>query len=287
MLPALRRSVIILALGMAVTASPAAANTICDLTSTGSSCSITGGTGSTGLFFTGEQHPTGTGVIDPFLRLQQNGTEQGYNTSDRSYPGGNKMQPIIQDKTDKNFTRNLALGEIGTELINGVLYAAFFLDVNEQATTNGDKNLITLDQLEIFTSANKDLNFYSNSGANNASGGLTGATKVFDLDTASSDNWVQLDYSLSGQGSGSSDMVFFLPYSYLAGANYVYLFSEFGDISGNNPHKYESGAGFEEWYSNGALSTQTQTSVPEPATLVLFGSGLVALARRRRLASRG
>jgi len=51
----------------AVPASRASANVICDLTSAGSSCSITGGTGSTGLFFTDEQHPTGSGVIDSFL----------------------------------------------------------------------------------------------------------------------------------------------------------------------------------------------------------------------------
>ena len=283
--PAIRRITLLLVALALLPASRAVAAPVCDLTTAGSSCSITGGTGSTGLFFTDEQHPTGTGYIDSFLRVQQNGYEQGYNTSDRSYntPGG--MQPIIQDKTDPNFTRDLPLSAIGTKTINGTLYAEFFLDVNEPAATNGNKNLITLDQLEIFTSASAGLNSYSNSGNNDASGALAGATKVYDMDTATTDNYVQIDYTLSGQGSGSSDMVFYLPYSLLQGSNYVYLFSEFGNIDGSNK-KYASNGGFEEWFTKSQQNT-TQTSVPEPTSLVLLGTGLLAAARWRRKASRG
>src|SRR5262245_24901908 len=40
--------------------------------------------GSGALFQVVQPHPTGTGVIDSFLRVQMNGTEQGFNTDYRS-----------------------------------------------------------------------------------------------------------------------------------------------------------------------------------------------------------
>src|SRR5690349_20727077 len=103
------------------------------------SCSITGL--NTGYFYTDEQHPTGTGFIDSFLRIQQNTWEQGYNTSTR---------PLEEDnhaKTDPNFTRDLMLTEVGTKDLfgTGTLYREFFLDINEPAATGGNKNYITLD----------------------------------------------------------------------------------------------------------------------------------------------
>jgi len=254
---------------------------------TGGSAIINGG-----LFYTDEQHPTGTGFIDSFLRIQQNGWEQGYNTSARP------VEDSVQVKVDPNFTRNLTLGEVGTKTIGGVLYREFFLDVNEPAA--GNKNWITLDQLEIYGSNMANLNQYCGGTANTGSGDLgaqasgvcgtanynNDATKLYDLDTGTN-NFVQIDYLLMGSGSGSSDLVFYLRDSLFTGYSYVYLFSQFGDLTlTKNNNLYESGAGFEEWFTKSStIPPPNITSMPEPTTLVLLGSGLALAWHRRRRAA--
>jgi len=190
-------------------------------------------------------------------------------------------------KVDPNFTRDLTLAEVGKKVINGVTYREFFLDVNEPAATNNNKNWITLDQLEIYQSNTASLNDYNDNGTPNSSTGSLGgggtSTKIFDLDAAG-DNYIQLDYLVKGNGSGSSDMVFYLKDSLFTNQNpnsYVYLFSQFGDLSmQNNNSKYESQAGFEEWFTKSSVPIPN-TAVPEPASLLLLGSGLAFVARRR------
>jgi hypothetical protein len=209
-----------------------------DLTTPGASGFLPTDPNGVGAFFQQvDPQSTGTGVIDPFVRLQATGTEQGYNTDYRPLE--------FDEKTDATFTHSLKLSAIPQEKIDGVWYRKFLLDVNE--TLPG--KLLSLDQLQISTApSTKTLHGYS---ADGTYGGQ--ATPRYDLDGAG-DTSVLLNYALN-HGSGSGDMFAYVPDSTFAGLNgnntYVYLYSRFGDTA-------PSDAGFEEWaVVNGTLRRQT------------------------------
>ena len=259
----------------------------CNLYTASSTCTYNGA-----IYDVAGPHPTGSGVIQSFLRIQQNGAEEGFNTSARPQP--NLMTcdgRTCDDKTDLTFTHNLLSTNVPVVTINGVKYREFLLDINEPAATGGAQNYLTLDSVEVYVSNTASLSDHTSTSP--GYGTITGATKVYDLDSMTSnspDNWINLDYNLVGGGSGYGDMVLFVPDSAaFANNQYVYLYSEFG--CGNEfksafscgSAKYPSQAGFEEWWVPGAnTSFGTPTAVPEPATLILAGTGLLFCARRYR-----
>jgi hypothetical protein len=204
------------------------------------------------VFERGSVRPAGTGVIQSVVRLQANGTVQGYNTSGR---------PVaFNEVTDPNFTRNLRLSDLQTRTINGATFYEFLLDVNEPAAGNG--RFISLDQVQIFTSADG-----SQTTANIGSLG----NSIFNLD-GGGDNWVRIDGNLSS-GSGQTDVRLFVPTGVFAGAattDFVYLFSQFGTHDGSE-------GGFEEW---AALVIPTPTAV-WAGGLCLAAIGTARLLHRR------
>jgi hypothetical protein len=178
------------------------------------------------LFKWTAQQPTGTGYIDPFVRIQKKGQEEGYNTSGRPFP--------FDEKEPLNYTHDVQMNQLSPVTINGVEYYQFLLDINEPGNT---KAYLSLDELQIYTSAE---------GSQRTKNVSSLGTLRYDLD-AGGDNWILLDASRNS-GSGSGDMYAFIPTSRFAGAkpsDYLYLYSHFGGVE---PSKSEdSEAGFEEW----------------------------------------
>lgn len=251
-------------LGAAVVAaglvtSQAVEATTVDLTGNNNSGTINGA-----LFYYTDQQPTGTGVIDPFLRLQDAPNEQGYNTS-----GGTPL-----DTKAGIYTHDITFADLSssTTTINGVLYYTVLLDVNE---ASGKKSIISLDQLQFYTS----------------SVGSQTTTDVSSLGTLrytfDPGDYVLLDYARNS-GSGTGDMYAYIPASYFAGTlqtDFVYLYSEFGYTAAADSN---SEAGFEEWSLIRNTSPDTggrPVSDEMPAWLaggVLASLCLIDLNRRRR-----
>lgn len=208
-----------------------------------------------------DYQPTGSGVIDSFLRVQANGTEQGYNHS----LGGN----VPWDTKAGIHTHDIQYQDLVTRTVLGVDYYAFLLDINEAANT--DKRWLSLDNVQIFT---------RDSPITSADESLTGLGDLrYNNDVgADGDTTVNLDYTRNS-GSGSGDMFMLVPVSLFAGTmpeDYVYFYSAFGGMN-------SSDAGFEEWALPQSAPIQN-SEVPEPGSMILLGTGLLFASRKLRSA---
>ncbi|PYI88789.1 MAG: hypothetical protein DME26_02810 [Verrucomicrobia bacterium] len=238
-------------------------------------------------FSTVDNQPTGTGVFKPFLTLQNSPIEQGYNTSGNA--DGSNNRDVFDTKRQPNWNHDIKLGDL--QKVDG--FYVFELDANE--TGNGtDSRLLSVDNIVIYGSPNGK----QGTEQFDANGILQFTDKklVYMLNnpntpTAEMPNWVKIDASKkdggSTSGSGSSDMLVYIPADYFTKAgvvdsDYVYFY----DLNGVH-YASEAGtsadAGYEEWSAK-----QGPNSVPDGGnTLVLFGTAIVALgvlAGRRKLA---
>jgi hypothetical protein len=188
------------------------------------------GSASGAMFRQYDAQPTGSGVINSFVRVQGKGTQaitQGYNTDHR---------PVqFDENTSPQFTRLLRLTDVPEVDLGGVRYKEFLLDINQKASSP----LLSLDELRLYSSGN-NLFGYANTqlGGNNA---------VFDL----GNNWVKMDARLN-QGSGKGDVIVDIPCASFTGGEYVYLYSKFGGtIAGNG--------GYEEWAAGTGITASNGT----------------------------
>lgn len=183
-----------------------------------------------------DAQPTGTGVIDSFLRVQsiKQEVQQGYNTDHRSLQFDENKSP--------QFTRSVLLTALPVVDMGGIKYRELLLDINQKAS----QPLLSVDELRIYMGNAPDL-----SGYDTCSKQLAGHAPVYDLD-AGGDNWIKLDARLN-QGSGKGDMLAYIPDACFTGGSYVYLYSKFGV-------NYSPNAGFEEWAAGkGSLTDDAGT----------------------------
>lgn len=262
-----------------------AAVTTIDLTTAGANNGAGTAAAVGGTFLVQQISPqsTGTGVIDSFLRVQANGSEQGYNTSTGT---------PYDDKAG-NFTRALSLSEVPTVTINGVVYRQFLLDINQ--TTPG--TLLNLNQIEIFAN-NGDPACpapASTCGTTVTGGGAMNnfptlafpgspSSPIFEMSAGGiggTQSTILMNFTLN-PGSGAGDMFLYVPNVDFTGLTNVILYSQFGNPPGANP----SDDGFEEWAvlkpSGSPCVGACEVNVPEPGSLILLGTGMAVLGLLKR-----
>ena len=256
-------------------AASASADTVLDFTGPPPPPPLTGSINGA-LFTTNVQQPTGSGVINSFVRIADNsGQTEGYNTDGR---------PLQYDENNSaTFTHALNVADLQSITISGVSYYQFLLDINQNNSHYPDM-LLSLNELQVFLGnapgllgATKNANGLLSFGAN--------ATLVYDMDGADDANpatssRIDMNYDFNS-GSGSGDIYAYIPTSLFTGPNkWVYLYSQFGD------QPFPNNDGYEEW----AAITGPNSVVPIPAAvwggMALAGFvGASKVHRRRRLAA--
>jgi hypothetical protein len=215
--------------------------------------------------------PTGTGVYDPFLRIQATGSESGFNTDFLS-------PPPLDDKASI-YTHSVVFGDLGVvkNAANVDCYR-FTLDINEP--DGYPAAYLSLDKLQIYTSSNAGAATFTTMAQV-----IAGSTLRYDMDGAG-DQTVYMDYNL-GAGSGQDDIQVLIPTSLFAGAaatDHLILFSQMGASGNSYQADFQSADGFEEW--SVYQKAGTPVPMPEPTTLLLLGGGLVGMYFGRRRSRR-
>jgi len=208
--------------------------------------------------------PTGTGVFDPFLRLQANGSETGLNTDGA----------VEFDTKSGIWTHSVVVGTLPAATIGGTMYAQFLMDMNE--TKNDAGQWLSLDTVKLYVANAPNLSYAQV---------LSGGTLVYDLDVGpDGDSWVKLNYALDN-GSGSGDIAMYIPAKVFEGHlnQYLYFYTQMGMAGTVDGKDWSTDDGFEEW------GLAAGTPIPEPSSMLLVGlalsGGALTKFRRRRRAA--
>ena len=246
---------IIATLGAAATLLATAEAVVLDLGTNGSG-SINGA-----LFDVNRDRPTGTGVYNPFLSIQANGTEEGYNSSTGNF----------DTKREPQWNHEIRFSDLQQTTINGIAYIGFSVDVNEP--NGGNKSGISLDRLLIYTSPTRQTSTAETNGMFSGSLG----TLRYDLD-AGGNNTVLYNDQQSGSGSGDIDI--FIPLSNFAGTgqnDYIYMYQMWGNADA-------SAGGFEETRLIAGVTPIPEISSFFPIIGLMVAVFATNVLRRRKLA---
>jgi hypothetical protein len=195
-----------------------------------------------GIILVSDQYRSGgTGFIDPFLRLQDNTSEAGFNTSGALVPP-NEAKP-------GPWTHDLLLANLLPVTFQGGSYFQISLDINQNQSGGPSENILLTDfEIRTGTLANRT--------------NLTGTNLRTSLVN---------DYQLGdiNAGSGVGDVQFYIPVFNYAPDTYLTLFANFE----------RSNDGIEEFSAVVGTQPPDRPSVPEGGTTaLLLGSTLICLA---------
>ena len=218
------------------------------------------GTANGALFEIGSIHPAGTGVFEPFLTIQSNGDQQGYNSSTGNFD--TKREPV--------WNHEIRFSDMTQTTINGTAYFGFAIDVNEP--NGGGKNDITLTDLRIYTSSTVQTSM-SVDGNGDFNGSL--GTLRYDLGNN------EVYYVDQNRGSGESDINVYVPVSLFAGTqgnDYVYMYQRWGSADAMTE------GGFEETRLIAGITPIPELSSFFPIVGLMVAVGATNVLRRRKMA---
>jgi hypothetical protein len=210
------------------------------------------------IFQTNDEHPTGTGVYNPFLTIQDTGWEQGYNSSTGNF----------DTKREPQWNHEIRFSDLQATTINGIQYFGFSVDINEP---NGAKSQISLDALRVYTSST-----LQTSTSTDSNGFFNGSLGTLRYTLGNN----QIIYDDKDSGSGEGDINIYIPVSFFAGAqanDYVYMYQRWGNSD-------TSEGGFEETALIRGLTPIPEMSTFFPIIGLLVAVGSTHLLRRRRMA---
>ena len=234
------------------------------------------GTRNGATFTVNDFRSSGTGVLDPFLRINNDRNVATCGESNRTrecgYNTAGTVDPKTDTKTDPHTHALLMSSYIGT----------FLLDINEPGA-NG--KYISIDQLQIYGANAADVNTASTTFSTTPvfpNGTLTNPnlTLLWSLDGPTNNTDYTIFVADLFSGSGATDLKIEIPKSlfYQPATNYSHLvlFAHLGNVdSGSLSGDAESG--FEEFANVQAAS------VPDGGvSLMLLGGALVGLETLRR-----
>jgi hypothetical protein len=210
------------------------------------------------IFQTNNDHPTGTGVYNPFLTVQNNPWEQGYNSSTGNF----------DTKREPQWNHEIRFSDLQTTTINGIAYFGFSVDINEP--NGGGQSMISLDALRIYTSSS-----LQSSTSTDANGFFNGSLGILRYDLGAN----QVVYNDQNTGSGGGDINIYVPVSAFTGTNandYVYMYQRWGNTDASQ-------GGFEETALIRGLAPVPEMSAFFPIVGLLVAVGSTSILRRRRV----
>jgi uncharacterized repeat protein (TIGR01451 family) len=173
---------------------------------------------------------SGTGLFDPFVRLQGSPTEKGYNTDG----------PVQFDTKTGTWTHAIKASAIPVVDCDGsgpgtTQCWELFNDIND----SNSAPYISLTRVEIWFTTNPNLVGYD--AASHSFPAASGATKQYEFTG-------EIKIHDVNQGSGRGDLRYLVPIISFTSADYFVLYSEWGSAdAAPDGNTYGSDGGFEEW----------------------------------------